>query len=375
MSLLSMEGWDEFAAYPSTNGIWSLSGSRGGNGAYVHANYSPGMPGLYGASWPDADRHNTIICGAALYQPTSPASYLSYSYSPPPYPEIGVWLFQMMHPTDHNNDIWVGWAYGTIKVFRGASATAYYNTLLGTSDYVWPPGTWKFCEVKFIADASAGRVIVKLNGTVVLDLTGLALGTEPWSSVMGYASAYINYYGYPQVASGCTIVDDFYVLNGAGSVMNDFIGDVRIMALWQQGNGALSDFVGSDGNSTDNYLLTRWDHPGGSYVQAATVGATDTYDFQPIEELFAGSAPTIDPATTSVLGVSVSGQAIKTDSVATKKVAAVARQAGGTIAEGSQATIETTTSYVTGLFERKPDGSPWTLADLNAAEFGLRIKQ
>lgn len=349
MSLLYMEGWDEFSIQ---NGI--AASSRGGNRLYVHANYSPGQPGLWGFGPPVADQHTTMIVGGYWTVPTNGISGAGADNC----------SYQNFYSTDATIEIKWTTAQGIRVVKNGVT--------LGSSDSgVWAQGTGKFFETKVIAHPSAGQVIVKLNGSVVVNLTGLNTGSAPWSYLYGNASAYISY----GVAGGCTTVDDLYVLNGAGSDMNDFLGDVRIMALWQSGNGALSDWVGSDGNSTDNYALVRWDHPGGSYVQAATVGDTDAYDFQPIEELFPGSAPTIDPDTTQVLGVQVSGQAIKTDSVATKKVAVVARDTGGTVVEGPQTAIETTTSYFSGIFPRQPDGTPWTLEDLNSAEFGIRIKQ
>jgi hypothetical protein len=75
-------------------------------------------------------------------------------------------------------------------------------------------------------------------------------------------------------------IDDLYILDGAGSVNNDFLGDQAVRRLKANGNGTTNTFTGSDADSTDNYLLVLDDNPddAGSYSGSdGTIGHKDLY--------------------------------------------------------------------------------------------------
>jgi hypothetical protein len=74
-----------------------------------------------------------------------------------------------------------------------------------------------------------------------------------------------------------------------------------------------------------------------------------------------------------IKGVQVSARARKTDS-ATKELAIVTRL-GSTDYDGTtQAVASTTYSQYQQIWEKRPsDNADWTIADVNAAEFGLKV--
>ena len=75
--------------------------------------------------------------------------------------------------------------------------------------------------------------------------------------------------------SGTTIFDDVYLMAGTG---DEFLGDCTVATLLPTGNGFVNQFVGSDGNSTDNYLLVDEQPPSSTdYVGSATTGQQDLY--------------------------------------------------------------------------------------------------
>lgn len=234
------------------------------------------------------------------------------------------------------------------------------STVLGQSfDGAWPDGEAKFLELKVVIHDTAGSVLVKVNGTTLINVTGVDTRNGT-SALVGTAELW--------AAQGVTWWDDIYILNSLGGVNNDLLGDRSVKTLMPNGNGASSGWVGSDGNSTDNYALVD-EKPagvynvGGDYVEASASGTKDTYAF---EDLSGGG---------QVHAVQVTAGGWKTDSVALVPVDLVARTGGGTEATGnnSLATQENIFKLASSQFDTQPGGSAWDQTAVNAAEFGIKI--
>ena len=158
-------------------------------------------------------------------------------------------------------------------------------------------------------------------------------------------------------------VDDLYVCNGAGTSNNDFLGDVAVYNLLPNGNGFYSQFVGSDADSTDNYLLV--DEAGNpvttDYAGSPTDGNKDTYTFQDLPV-----------SSGTVLGTQVGMYAAKSDTLA-KSIRSVARLSG-VDATGTDHTLQTSYDIHDDIYETKPGGGAWTIADVNNTEFGAEAR-
>lgn len=157
--------------------------------------------------------------------------------------------------------------------------------------------------------------------------------------------------------------DDIYVCDATGSApTNDFLGDCRVDCIDPNGNGNSSQFVGSDGNSTDNYLLVDEAAPNGDtdYVESATVGNKDTYTYEnhPI-------------AAGTVYGVQVNMNARKTDA-GLRKVVSVARLSTNEV-DSAEHSLSTSYLYYRDIRETKPGGGAWSITDINNAEFGVKV--
>lgn len=213
--------------------------------------------------------------------------------------------------------------------------------------------TFYYLEIKVTLHASAGVAVLRVNEVQVLNGTGL--------NTVGGTTDRVRFGGLLNTG-GVLDFDDLVILDTAGSVNNDFIGDVRVQAILPSGNGNSSVLVGSDGNSTDNYLLVDEATPNGDtdYVASATPGAKDTYAYG-----------NVTPASGSVLGVQISAYARKDDAGA-RSIVTVARS-GGTEADGPVQTLATTFDYHTDVRETKPGGSQWSISDVNGAEFGVKV--
>lgn len=239
-----------------------------------------------------------------------------------------------------------------LEVRRGAQNGIPFGT--GTMDFL--PGIYYHVEMKVTIDNAVGAVEVRVNGVPDIALTNVdtqATANAYWSEiVLGSQSA----------SNRCSF-DDFYLLDGTGPApYNDFLGDCRVASLLPSGNGNSSQFVGSDGNSVDNYLLV--DEPGAAssvdYVQSGTIGDKDTYAFANLTSA-AGSVHAVKPVLVA-----------KKDDAGARSIASVARLGGVEVDSTGQA-LSTSDTWLTDIRTTKPGGGNWTIADVNNAEFGIKV--
>lgn len=238
----------------------------------------------------------------------------------------------------------------TLELRRGGST----GTVIGTAQFV--AGTWNFIELKATLDDVSGTAIIRCNGVEVINFTGDTRNSgsdTTWTQVSFDAG------------NNHATIDDIYICDGAGlAPYNNFLGDVKVETIVPTGNGNSSQLVGSDGNSTDNYLLVD-EIPVSltDYVGSSTIGQKDTYGFS---NLTTGSG--------QILSVQTSARVFKSDAgAANMKV--VERAVSGT--ERESASVPVTASpgilITTAPQTTDPDGAAWTIASVNAAEFGVKV--
>jgi hypothetical protein len=279
--------------------------------------------------------------------------------------------------------VFVGFAYnpsvaptaaGVIVTLRGTDNTAHVSLLLnpagqivavrsnntvatlGTTAGSIPIGIHSYIEFGATIHDSAGVVIVRVNGSEVLNLTGQDTrnsGSAATVSNLIFAGA----------ASGNYDYDDVYVNDDSGTAHNTFEGDKRVYCLSPTGNGASSDLVGSDGNSTNNYLLVdeTTTPDTADYVGSAVDNDHDSYAFGDLA------------GTLNVSVVQTSIYAFKTD-VGSRSFAPVIRS-GGTNDTGTDRVLNVAALYHQNIYEQNPvTDAPWTQAEVNAAEFGFMVR-
>lgn len=132
---------------------------------------------------------------------------------------------------------------------------------------------WYLWEIHVKIDNSIGVVELKIDNNLIYSYSGDTLPSSYStinSVVLGCPWAQYSY------------LDDIAINNISGVVDNSWCGDGRVLALKPNANGDSSQFTGSDGNSTDNYLLVD-DVPHDSdtsYVQANVSGYYDLYNLE-----------------------------------------------------------------------------------------------
>lgn len=240
----------------------------------------------------------------------------------------------------------------TLYLYRGPSWT---GTIIGTYTGV-DTAAWNYVELKATLADAGGTAIVRLNGVEVINFTG---DTRSGGSDTAWTACTFD--------SGNNHVqhDDLYILDGTGPApYNDFLGDVKVETVVPTGNGTTSQLTGSDGNSTDNYLLVD-ELPVSvtDYAGSSTVGDKDTY-----------AMGNISTASGQVFAVQASALAFKSDAgVANMKV--VERVSSGTERESTSTPLTASPGawITTGPRTADPDSAAWTIASVNSAEFGTKV--
>jgi hypothetical protein len=233
------------------------------------------------------------------------------------------------------------------------------GTVLGTGTSALSAGVYYYIEFKVTISDTVGVAGCRING-----VSELALTSQDTRNGANATADTFRILGVTGIDAGTTInTDDFYACDGTGGGSdNDYLGDVRVEAIFPSGNGNSSQFLGSDSNSTDNYLLVDEATPNDDtdYVESSTVGDKDTYAYG---NLTATSG--------TVYGVIPMPYARKTDA-GVRSIVSVARLSS-TEVDSSAATLSTSYAYLPDIRTTKPGGGSWTVSDVNSAEFGVKV--
>jgi hypothetical protein len=237
---------------------------------------------------------------------------------------------------------------GTLSVYRG-------STLLGTTSVALTQNVYAYIEVLLTIHNTTGVVTIRVNGTTCLSLTGQntrAGGANAWNEL--------------RVGGACCTApiewnyDDLYVLDGAGAApVNTFLGDCRVDACADTAPGANTGWTPSAGA---NWQCVDDATPNGDtdYTAATTIGMTDTF-----------VAADMPVAGATIYGVQHCLTVKKMDAGAAS-IAPVVRHAGVDY-PGADLNPGTTYAVVSQIATVNPGtGLQWTVAGVNAAEFGYR---
>lgn len=257
----------------------------------------------------------------------------------------------------------------TLFDFRDGG-TVHVSLKVGTNGSLWferagvqiggatPAGTfvegslYLHCFAKVVISDTVGTVDLWLNGDATPAISATGLDTRNG----GNATVDRIRLGGVVNVNGAPTYDDFYLTDGAN------LGDCRVESRLPNGNGNSSQMLGSDGNSTDNYLLVDEAAPNSDtdYVGSPTVTEKDTYTMQDAT-----------PATGTVHAIKVTLVAKKSDA-GSRSFASVVRLSG-TEADSADRALSTSYAYYSDIRETKPGGGAWSISDWNNVELGVKV--
>ena len=227
---------------------------------------------------------------------------------------------------------------------------------LDTSTETLMADVWYYFEFKVtIADAPNGQAELRVNGVT-------------WASVVNgdtkaTANAYANQFRLTHHWGGSfDYCDDTYVCNDAGSYNNDFLGDVRVECIMPESAGATTDWDPLAGANWEN-VDEKPPNDDTNYVSTNTATEVDTYEFEDVTA-----------TTGSVLAV-VTYLFARKDDAGARVINSVVRPVGTDYASGASHSIGDTYAYYTDIYEENEEvAGVWTLATVNASEFGVKLE-
>ena len=246
---------------------------------------------------------------------------------------------------------------GKLHVCRGDITPSGLSnpTVLGSTTTVFSVSTWYYIELRVFIDDTAGEIELRVNGVPEINLTGL----DTKYQAPNYAAVLALYGG------GNTAMtrryDDLYIRTSSSATAETggFLGDVKIKPYYPNADGTYTAMTCSTGST--HYTLVDETAPNTTdYVSSSTALTKDSYGFQDASE------------TGSIKAVQLSAYCYKAD--AGFRGAEVFVKSGATEVFGTSLPLSTTGKYVVKMFEQDPNtAADWSQANLNAAEFGVRI--
>lgn len=229
----------------------------------------------------------------------------------------------------------------TLAVYRG-------TTLLGTAAAFCSLDAWNYFEAKVVVSDTTGSVTIRKNGKAFYELTNIDTRNGA-NSTCNKIELFVEH---STDTGNIYYWDDMYVAE-------DFLGDVRIETIYPAGAGASAQWDPSTGlnfECVDETPLNETD-----YISSLTAEDVDTYVFGNLS---------VAAGTIRALQVNMTA---KKDDAGGRWIAPVLRPAATNHIGASQAIGDSYIDYRQ-VYETNPEtSSGWTVADINGAEFGVKL--
>jgi len=330
------EKWTADQAFPGTFASIVAGGGRCGSAGYRSTALHDG---------PSVGVTNTNLSGC-----------IGFAYRPESFQSESV-----IEVTDSTGIIFIFMrvnADGSLDVWRGS------QTLLATKILTSPAGLvslgiWSFIEFGWTLSTTVGVATLRHNGVQVATASGLNTVTNfftnpilPWTRLKILPTGYI---------------DDIYILNADGGVPgNTFLGDIHVEARHAVTDavaaGTYADFTPSAGLDHGAMVDEIPPDDDTTYNASSVPGNRDTYRFPALASLTFGT----------IYGVQLLLCARKSDDIATRTIAPTIFN-GGLTYDGTAKAISSSYRYYWQIYETNPaTGLPWTVAQANALDAGIK---
>lgn len=214
-------------------------------------------------------------------------------------------------------------------------------------------GGWNYYEIKVVIAGGSSTVEMWINGVRQIAPATLNCG-----------STNIGSFAIQSAGGGGSLsnqFDDIYCADTTGPApRNTFLGDCRVQTIYPTAAGNSTTWTPNTATNWQDVKEPFVPDNDTTYVSSSTPGAVDTY-----------TTGDLDALTGTIFGVQVNVYARK-DDAGTRIVAPVIRQ-GGTDYVGSNIGLTTTYASSRQIYQQDPTGADWTIANVNADEFGVKM--
>jgi hypothetical protein len=232
---------------------------------------------------------------------------------------------------------------GELAVYRGA-------VLLGTTNGLkFHPYQWRYIELKVICN-DVGSYELRVGETLVLSDGSVDTkeGANNYHDVV-----VLNGHG------GSQIFDDYYICDGSGADNNDFLGNVKVVEIAPNGDGSIQWTRSGGSTNYENVDELPSSDDDTTYVEDTATSNTDLYDYGNVSGLV------------SIKGIQINTECEETDANTFSLITPV--DLGGNQSDDSAQALSASYETKMRIVERDPDGNSWTVNNINAAKFGVKV--
>lgn len=217
------------------------------------------------------------------------------------------------------------------------------------------PQRWYFIECKIVLSHTVGSYDIKVDGVTIISDTNV-------DTIDGSGADICRTVRFGLDPSDDYEWADMYLCDTTGASLNDFIGDVHIETVLPDGDGNRTDWTPDSGLTNYTQVDEGETDRDTSYVESSTAGDDDLYTF---------AALTVDADTVLGCTVWVVGQSLD----AGRRILNTRCRSSVSESTGIDMTLHSDRyRWVSGFFEQNPNGpAAWTVAAVNAAEFGVTL--
>jgi hypothetical protein len=249
------------------------------------------------------------------------------------------------------------------EFYRGGdeSANDIGTKIAGPSTASVTANAYHYIELKVLLNATTGTADLKVDGVNILSFSGNTLGTANLTATQFQFGSTGSPGG---VAQGPWQIyfDDLLLMDGTGTYNKDFIGDKAVGINFPTADGTYAQWALSTG--AQGFALVDENPPNTTdYISTGTTSSLTSFTYPAIA---AGSAQSIYAVVCNVYS-SLSGGGPHVLAGLAKSGVSVGTSASTWAVPGSFHINQ-------GIFETDPaTGVPWTVAGVDAAEFGVKL--
>ena len=339
MSLCMLEGFESYGTASGASLITELSQKWATS--YMSADWATLVDG---PSFGKALRWENDETYGGLITPIKVATTIVIGFAAKPGSGVSYYneaLIRLMSGTNYAGQL-VLTSDGHLNYYRGASS------LLGTTSETLPMGTWTYVELKVYIDNSLGTVDIHFNGQSVLALSNVdtLFSTTGISEVQFHPIKYFS-------------LDDIYIYDDIGGAPS-MQGPIVIEQLLPTGDDT-HNWTPSTG-STGYEVVDNPEIEDTTYISDSTVNTVELWSYENLSE--------IDGTILAAQQHTRAG----TDDVGLRTVEILCESGGTTDSVSVGLTTDGSFDVSEVIYENDPNtSSAWTISNLNAANFGVKV--
>ena len=261
-----------------------------------------------------------------------------------------------------------------IWTFQTPSATAVFEVSVTSDERMMvaglsspvgsmSAGAWHFIEVKAVIAGASSTISAQIDGGLVIGPAVVNLGTTG-VHFTGPHSYWDGSSTWEPTLGNFLYYDDMYFFDTSAAPNNDFVGDVRVETIYPNAAGTHNDWTPDSGSGwarVNEHSSAPYPDGDTSYVRANTAGFQDSYNFNDLS-IISGTIYTVQ---TNIYA--------RKEDTALHKIDALVRS-GGSDYLGPDHIVTSGYSDFTDMYEKDPATAlAWTIAGVNAAEFGQKL--